>query len=149
MLRYYILFIYLSVASISIGQDRVNFLSDGRDGTLSLRVIAYGKKTKETAINAELSAIKSILFRGIPGSNQVEKPLVGIDEENIRKEHKKYFKVFFEEQRYSSFILSNIPIMGFAKDATKRKCVTVDIKVNLQALRSDLEQHKVIRKFGF
>lgn len=149
MLRYYILFTLLLVASISRGQDRVNFLSDGRDGTLSLRVIAYGKKAKEAVVNAEQSAIKSILFRGIPGSNQVETPLVGIDEENIRKDHKKYFKVFFEEQRYSSFILSNISIMGFAKDATKRKCITVDIKVNLQALRSDLEQHKVIRKFGF
>lgn len=139
----------LLVASVSIGQDRVNFLSDGQDGTLSLRVIAYGKKAKEAAINAEQSAIKSILFRGISGSNQVEKPLVGIDEEKVRKEHKKYFKVFFEEQRYSSFILSNISVTGFAKDITKRKCVTIDIKVNLQALRSDLEQHNVIRKLGF
>lgn len=149
MIRYYILFMFLLVASVSIGQDRVNFLSDGQGGTLSLRVIAYGKKAKEATINAEQSAIKAILFRGIPGSNQVEKPLIGVDEEKILKENKKYFKGFFEEQRYSSFILSNIPISKFTKDVTKKKCITVDLKVNLQALRSDLEQHKIIRKFGF
>lgn len=148
MLRHYLLFICLLAVYTAFGQDKVNFLSDGPN-TLSLRVTAYGKKAKEAMENAEQSAIRTILFRGVPGSNQVENPLIGVNEESIQKEHKNYFNDFFEGKRYSSFILSNTPISQFAKDATKKKCIVVDIKVNLQALRSDLEQQKVIRKFGF
>lgn len=148
MLRHSLLLICLLTASIAFGQNKVNFLSDGQ-GTISLRVTAYGKKAKEAMENAEQAAIKAILFRGAPGSNQVERPLVGVNEEKIQKEHKSYFKELFEEKRCSSFILSGVPISKFSKDATKKKCIVMDIKVNLQALRSDLEQHKVIRKFGF
>jgi hypothetical protein len=137
----------LTTYSIS-GQNKVNFLSDGSN-TLSLRVTAYGKKAKEAIENAEQAAVRTILFRGIPGSNQVENPLIGVNEEKIQKEHKAYFKELFEEKRCSSFILSTVPVSKFSKDATKKKCIVADIKVNLQALRSDLEQHKVIRKFGF
>ena len=135
MLRHYLLIICLLIAYNLFGQNKVNFLSDGPN-TLSLRVTAYGKKAKEAIENAEQAAVRAILFRGIPGSNQVENPL-------------SYFKELFEEKRCSSFILSTIPVSKFSKDATKKKCIVTDIKVNLQALRSDLEQHKVIRKFGF
>lgn len=148
MLRHYLFFICLLSACLTCAQDKVNFLSDGPN-TISLRVTAYGKKAKEAMENAEQSAISAILFRGTPGSNQVENPLVGVNEEKILKEHKKYFRELFEDKRYASFILSNVPISKFSKDVTKKKCIVVDIKVNLQALRSDLEQHKVIRKFGF
>lgn len=148
MLRHYLLIICLLIAYNLFGQNKVNFLSDGPN-TLSLRVTAYGKKAKEAIENAEQAAVRAILFRGIPGSNQAENPLIGVNEEKIQKEHKSYFKELFEEKRCSSFILSTIPVSKFSKDATKKKCIVTDIKVNLQALRSDLEQHKVIRKFGF
>ncbi len=148
MLRYYLFLMCFLITSSTFGQDKANFLSDGT-GTLSLRVTAYGKKAKEAVENAERAAIKTILFRGVPGSNQVENPLIGINEDKIQKEHKNYFKELFDESRYRSFILSNVPVSQFSKDVTKKKCITVDIKVNLQALRSDLEHHKVIRKFGF
>lgn len=148
MLRHCLFIICLLTTYSISGQNKVNFLSDGSN-TLSLRVTAYGKKAKEAIENAEQAAVRTILFRGIPGSNQVENPLIGVNEEKIQKEHKAYFKELFEEKRCSSFILSTVPISKFSKDATKKKCIVADIKVNLQALRSDLEQHKVIRKFGF
>lgn len=148
MLRHCLFIICLLTTYSISGQNKVNFLSDGSN-TLSLRVTAYGKKAKEAIENAEQAAVRTILFRGIPGSNQVENPLIGVNEEKIQKEHKAYFKELFEEKRCSSFILSTVPVSRFSKDATKKKCIVADIKVNLQALRSDLEQHKVIRKFGF
>ncbi|WP_308744103.1 hypothetical protein [uncultured Bacteroides sp.] len=148
MLRHCLFIICLLTTYSISGQNKVNFLSDGSN-TLSLRVTAYGKKAKEAIENAEQAAVRTILFRGIPGSNQVENPLIGVNEEKIQKEHKAYFKELFEEKRCSSFILSTVPVSKFSKDATKKKCIVADIKVNLQALRSDLEQHKVIRKFGF
>lgn len=148
MLRHCLFIICLLTTYSISGQNKVNFLSDGSN-TLSLRVTAYGKKAKEAIENAEQAAVRTILFRGIPGSNQVENPLIGVNEEKIQKEHKAYFKELFEEKRCSSFILSTVPVSKFSKDATKKKCIVADIKVNLQTLRSDLEQHKVIRKFGF
>lgn len=148
MLRHCLFIICLLTTYSISGQNKVNFLSDGSN-TLSLRVTAYGKKAKEAIENAEQAAVRTILFRGIPGSNQIENPLIGVNEEKIQKEHKAYFKELFEEKRCSSFILSTVPVSKFSKDATKKKCIVADIKVNLQALRSDLEQHKVIRKFGF
>ena len=148
MLRHCLFIICLLTTYSISGQNKVNFLSDGSN-TLSLRVTAYGKKAKEAIENSEQAAVRTILFRGIPGSNQVENPLIGVNEEKIQKEHKAYFKELFEEKRCSSFILSTVPVSKFSKDATKKKCIVADIKVNLQALRSDLEQHKVIRKFGF
>lgn len=148
MLRHCLFIICLLTTYSISGQNKVNFLSDGSN-TLSLRVTAYEKKAKEAIENAEQAAVRTILFRGIPGSNQVENPLIGVNEEKIQKEHKAYFKELFEEKRCSSFILSTVPVSKFSKDATKKKCIVADIKVNLQALRSDLEQHKVIRKFGF
>lgn len=148
MLRHCLFIICLLTTYSISGQNKVNFLSDGSN-TLSLRVTAYGKKAKEAIETAEQAAVRTILFRGIPGSNQVENPLIGVNEEKIQKEHKAYFKELFEEKRCSSFILSTVPVSKFSKDATKKKCIVADIKVNLQALRSDLEQHKVIRKFGF
>lgn len=148
MLRHCLFIICLLTTYSISGQNKVNFLSDGSN-TLSLRVTAYGKKAKEAIETAEQAAVRTILFRRIPGSNQVENPLIGVNEEKIQKEHKAYFKELFEEKRCSSFILSTVPVSKFSKDATKKKCIVADIKVNLQALRSDLEQHKVIRKFGF
>ena len=148
MLRHCLFIICLLTTYSISGQNKVNFLSDGSN-TLSLRVTAYGKKAKEAIENAEQAAVRTILFRGIPGSNQVENPLIGVNEEKIQKEHKAYFKELFEEKRCNSFILSTVPVSKFSKDATKKKCIVADIKVNLLALRSDLEQHKVIRKFGF
>ena len=148
MLRHSLFLICILTACTTFGQDKVNFLSDGTN-TISLRVTAYGKNAKEATESAGQSAIQAILFRGIPDSNQAGKPLIGVDEEKIEKEHKKYFKEFFDENRCNSFVLSNIPVSKFAKDVTKKKCIVVDVKVNLQALRSDLECHKVIRKFGF
>lgn len=84
MLRHYLLIICLLIAYNLFGQNKVNFLSDGPN-TLSLRVTAYGKKAKEAIENAEQAAVRAILFRGIPGSNQVENPLIGVNEEKYRK----------------------------------------------------------------
>ncbi len=130
------------------GQDKVSYVSDGTEN-ISLRVLSYGKKSKEAMDNAEKVAIQTILFRGIPGSNQVEYPMIGVNEKEIQEQHRVYFKELFDKERYHSFIISNVPISRFEKDATKKKRIIVDVKVNIRALRLDLEQNGIIRKFGF
>lgn len=148
MLRTVITHLCIVLCIAAFSQERVSFTADG-PGTISLRVTAYGKKAKDASANAELAAVKAILFRGVPGSNQAENPLAGTDETTVMKQHKGYFHELFDEGRYHSFILANVPVSKFGKDATKKKCITTDVKVNLGALRSDLETQQVIRKFGF
>lgn len=45
--------------------------------------------------------------------------------------------------------MSSIAVSDFAKQNGGIKSLTLDIKVNLVALRKDLEQNNIIRKFGF
>lgn len=130
------------------GQGRVSYVNDG-NGTITLRVTAYGKKSKNAIENAEIEAIKTILFRGIPESTQCKNPLISTNENDIIKNNKDYFVDFFDRKRCRSFIISNVPVSKFSKDATNKKCITVDIKVNFKSIRSDLENHNIIRKFGF
>jgi len=44
--------------------------------------------------------------------------------------------------------MSSIPVSGLTK-VKGGKSITVDVKINLNALRSDLETFGVIRKFGY
>lgn len=127
-------------------QYRVNYLSS--DGTsLSVRSVGYDKKKDKAVEAAEQAAVMSLLFRGIPGSQQ-SLPLIGTDEAAIIKAHQAYFDVFLKEKRYKGFITSSIPVSKFGKDASGRKFISMDITINLKALRADLEQQDIIRKFG-
>lgn len=125
----------------------VNFLSD-KDGTVSVRAIGIGANEAEAIFDAEKNAFNVILFRGLPESKQ-KIALVGTNELEELKEHKKYFSSFFDEKRYRSFVMSSIPTSGLIKHKGGKKSIAVDIKINVYALRKDLEKNNVIRKFGF
>jgi hypothetical protein len=45
--------------------------------------------------------------------------------------------------------MSSIPVSDLAKYRKGQKMISVDVKVNLTALRRDLETFGVIRKFGY
>lgn len=125
----------------------VNYLS-GDANTLSLRCVGQGEKTIEIAENAQKNAIQTILFRGMPASQQTM-PLVTISEAEALKTHKEYFDELFENGRYKTFITTSIPVGNATKYKGMIKQQTFDITVNLRALRIDLEQNNIIRKFGF
>lgn len=142
-----LLFILLySNISVVLGQNKVNLVSSDKE-TITLRVTTYASKVRKAIESAEVEAIKAVLFRGVPGSQQ-KTPLAGANEAAFYKKYPDYFQSFFNEKRYCSFVISSIPQTEFAKDITKKKCITMDIKVNLNALRIDLEQQSIIRKFG-
>lgn len=135
-----------TVCSQESYQYNVNYLSS--DGTsISVRSVGYAKKKAQAAEAAEQMAVMSLLFRGVPGSQQ-SRPLAGTDEAAIIKAHKSYFDSFLEGKRYKSFITSSIPVSEFGKDASGRKSISMDVTINLKALRADLEQQGIIRKFG-
>lgn len=115
-------------------------------GTVFLSSCGYGKVLdKKAYLSAVKNAFETLLFRGIPGT-EFNTPLIE-NENSARETFKKYFEDFFEGGRYKSFLTSiheTKPVKEFKK---KKACL--EIKINVVALRKDLEQNDVIRKFGF
>ena len=125
----------------------VNYLS-GDENTITVRVIGVGSNEEKTILNAEQKVFDVLFFRGLPQSAQ-KLPLIGSNEIEEKTKHKKYFDEFYGKQRHRSFIMSSIPVSGLAKYKDGQKMISLDVKVNLSALRCDLETFGVIRKFGY
>lgn len=119
-----------------------------QDGTVMIRSTGYGKNKGDAISSAERNAIELLLFRGIPGSQQAL-PLVSIDESMAKSRHKRYFEELLIEERLKTFILSSVPVSNFVKSDQAKRNITVDVRINLPALRSDLETQGIIRKFGY
>ena len=124
----------------------VNYLSSA-DGTVTMRAIGTGSNEQKAIALAEQNAINVLLFRGLPESEQKE-ALIGNGEAEAKESNKQYFDKLYKE-RYKLFIMSSVPVTTFAKQKGGVKSITMDVKVNLVALRKDLEQNNIIRKFGF
>lgn len=90
------------------------------------------------APNPEYAAVHQLLFRGFPESNQTY-PLISTAEDEIQKQYPAYFKDFFQKQRYKTFVTV----------ASKNEDGSYRIVLNTKALKSDLEQNSIIRKFGY
>lgn len=126
----------------------VNYISEDSQ-TINLRCDGFGQNELTAITDAEKYAVESILFRGIPDS-QLKDPLVNINENDARKNNKKYFDELLEEKRYKTFIISSIPTtkIHHVKGGGGQKSISIDVSINLRALRTDLEQNGIIRKFG-
>ena len=147
-----LLFIFITSISFAIAQENVSstadvtYLGSTEKGTTFVSSCGYGKVLdKKAYLAAVKNAFETLMFRGIPGS---EVTVALIDNETTAKTNfKKYFDDFFVGGRYKSFITSiheTKPTKEFKK---KKACL--EIKINHIALRKDLEQNNVIRKFGY
>jgi hypothetical protein len=130
---------------------------------LILRVLGYGGNENAAIENAQIRAVETLFFRGIPNSS-ISKPLIGYNENKLLQNNRSYFNQFFGYKRFLTFISETSFIGGqnqkvIATKIDKKKgnkqemvdalVVAVDIFINVKPLRKDLEQNKVIRKFGF
>lgn len=144
-------FILLSILSIIFGclhlsaQYQVNCI-DTNGETMTFRVVGYGKNAKVAARNAELNVIKAIMFEGVPNSQQ-HIPMVPETESATMEKHGKELSSFFDGQ-YQSEITRSVIVRKFGKDINKQKSITLDVTVNIRALRNKLEKIGIIRKFG-
>lgn len=136
-----------SCSKKTIPSAEVNYVS-GTEGTIIMRSIGVGSNQMEAIADAEKSAIHVILFRGLPESVQ-KMALIGTSESEEMDKHKDYFEKFYNQKRYKTFIMSSIPVSDLIKQNGGQKSIAADVKVNLVALRKDLEQNSIIRKFGF
>jgi ribonucleotide reductase alpha subunit len=123
----------------------VSYLGKSEEGTIYISSCGYNKKDKKTYLQAVRNAFETLIFRGIPGS-EVNVPFVE-NEYEVKEKNKKYFDDLIDGGKYKSFITyisESEPTKEF-----KSKKVCLQMKINQVALRKDLEQNQVIRKFGF
>lgn len=140
--------ILLITVNVSLSaQDKVDYISES-NGCISLMVTSYGKKLNIAIENAETAAIKQILFIGIPDSRILKSPLITTSKEDIIDDRYDYFEKLFKDKRYKSFIKSSSVVSKYTKDITRKKCITIETCINIKAIRQDLENHQIIRKFG-
>jgi hypothetical protein len=124
----------------------VNFLYKEATGIIAVKSIGYGKNHMNAVCNAEKNALKVLLFRGLPGT-ELNIPLIE-NENDAKSKHKDYFKKFFDQGNYKTFVMSSTESSNLiALKGTKK--ITVDVKINYNSLRKDLEQNQIIRKFGY
>ncbi len=70
------------------------------------------------------------------------------NENDARSKNGEYFKRLLDGANYRSFVMSSNESSGLMKSQGTNK-INVDLKINYNSLRKDLEQNQVIRKFGF
>ncbi len=124
----------------------VNFLYKEAQGTIAVKSAGYGKNQTEAVADAQINAFKVLLFKGLPGTD-LNIPLIE-NENDASLKHVDYFKKFFEQKNYKTFMMSSTVSSNLIKMKGTKK-ITVDVKINYFSLRKDLEQNNIIRKFGF
>ena len=138
----------LSCSPKILPNAETTFIRGGETGTITLQSSGYfkgGSSQFDAEFEAEKNAFETILFRGIPGS-QISSPLISLNESETKSKHKDYFKSFYTDKRYRTFIVSsNLISKGNNKGFQK---AVVMIKINYKALRKDLESKSILRKFG-
>jgi hypothetical protein len=124
----------------------VNFLNKEAQGTIVVKAIGYGKNQESAVEDAQKNAFKILLFKGIPGT-ELNIPLIQNESEATSK-YSSYFKKFFDDGFYRTFIMSSSESSNLIKMKGYKK-ISVDIKINYNSLRKDLENNLIIRKFGY
>jgi hypothetical protein len=124
----------------------VNFLSKEAQGTIAVKSTGYGKNQTEAVEDAQKNAFKVLLFKGLPGT-ELNIPLIE-NENDAKSKNSEYFNKFFEQGNYKTFMMSSTESSNLIKMKGTKK-ITVDVKINYNSLRKDLEQNQLIRKFGY
>lgn len=126
-------------------QYQVSVLNATKDA-ISMRCVGYGKKAAIASMDAELSAIRTLLFVGAQNT-QHSMPLIQEDKATIEGKFREFFDALYSKE-YQNFVESSIIVTPYGKNALKQKCITLDVCIRVNQLRTYLENNGVIRKFG-
>jgi hypothetical protein len=132
--------------SFTSNYAQVSFVSES-DGKITVTTTGIGKNKNEAVTNAEQNAFYIIFYRGVPGSSVKDK-LIYKTEKDAENENKNYLEPFFDH-RYQTFITSLTQNGKPQKEKHKQVSVSLDVTININALRKDLEENQLIRKFGY
>lgn len=112
---------------------------------VELKTLCVDKK--EFVREANIAAIRTVLFNGIPNS-QYQKPLLEDGEQTTYQKHRTYFDNLYLSGRYTDFIQSSNQLSKFKKGG-KDKSTAFVIEVKILQLRKDLETNNVKRRIGY
>ena len=111
------------------------------NGVLMLSVSEFKVKKKVVVEQAIMDSFFQVLFRGIPGSKEYNRPLLGTDE-NVMKANKEYFDNMINGGRIYSYV--NYSALSYYR----RREAIVKVSLNVRALEQDLEKNHLYRRFG-
>ena len=113
--------------------------------TVVIQCSATGFNEYEAITRAESQAFETLLFNGYSSSVKIS-PLIE-NRSNLTTDNNNFINNFFSNQLYKSFIISS------ANHRTNyignQLYLVREIQINLNALRKNLEENNLIRKFGF
>lgn len=141
-----LLFTTICFAQSPTGEAR--YVSSPEEGVLIVMADGYGKKKTVAFSDATKRAFKVLLESGLPGSFQYQ-PLLGASPQQVIADKASFFRNFYEAETYMQFVV------GQRRGDFKRRArktdpnVSVQLGINVAALRRYLEQAGVLRKFGF
>lgn len=111
---------------------------------LKLRVIGYGKKDAQAQEDAEVRAIRAVMYVGVDSY----RPL--LVESQAEAAHGDFLNNFFDSKQYKDYISMSEPAGGLTKvKGLKVKKQPYDIRVNVMALEQFLTQNKIKKRMGF
>ena len=129
---------FLFCAATSWAQE---FMYEGENnGVLMLSVSEFNVKKNKAIEQAIKDSFFQVLFRGIPGSKEYKRPLLGTNE-NVKANYE-YFNNMINDGRIYSFV--NYSALCYYK----RREAVVKVSLNVRALEEDLERRNLYRRFG-
>lgn len=140
MKRFFLITICLIFSVITSWAQEVTYEGEN-NGVLMLSVSEFNVKKNVAVDNAIKDAFYQILFRGIPGSREYQRPLLGTDEK-VMNANIEYFENMINGGRIYTFV--NYSALCYYK----RKEAVVKVSLNVQALVADLEKNNLYRRFG-
>lgn len=117
--------------------------SDTGHNTITVRTLGYGKNEAIAREDAEVRAMRAVLYVGFQGCSSLAK------ESDAESQHAEYFSRFFDGKRYKDFVNSVVSVGDLGKvKGQKVKQMPFDITINRKALRQNLVENKIGR-LGF
>lgn len=125
----------------------VNLVEQNK-GSVIVRSIGWGKSEASALQDAEVRAILTLLYVGLPQAQHLQ-AMIG-NEQEANDANPTYFERLIDQQAYKRFVVNSAPSGSWSKmKGEKTKSMPVDITINVDALKKDLESNKIVRKFGF
>lgn len=122
---------------------KVSYVSNDDRETLTLRSTEVGSSEEEAIYKAQKLAFQNLFFRGVPES-PFRKPLIGLNEQEAYERHRDYLDEFYDG-RMQTFITDS---KEFLNKEGRGTTATVNVTINMRALRQDLQNNNLMQKFG-
>tara|TARA_Y100000385_G_scaffold188638_1_gene194943 strand:+ start:783 stop:1241 length:459 start_codon:yes stop_codon:yes gene_type:complete len=140
-----LIFFFVSCATIENYPSEISLDRKNNSSSYTLSGNGYSKTSENAIKEAEKNIFNVLLFQGIAGTD-LEIPMIE-NESQAKSKNAKYFSSLIDNGGYRKFITNrNNGSPSITKGGYKAQ---ISITINYGALKKDLEQNNVIRKFGF